>query len=148
MHLRWFTQLIPTWQRPRDNARNYIGLANVVVRSLNGLMPSETKRIALYSVWAVLSIVSVFLALSPFLVPHAELLSLAGWFKAAHPVSQVCPLCGMSRAYILLSEGRLEEASTYNALAPWLYGATFLNFFAASASIFVWRRSLRVIRRR
>ncbi|MNK56040.1 hypothetical protein D3C87_750650 [compost metagenome] len=78
-------------------------------------MPADLVP-ALRIVWRLLSLGTVAILLLPFVVPQA---TLSGWIPACEWQLQgkACPLCGMTRAFYLLSDGDLAGALSANPMS-------------------------------
>jgi len=93
-------------------------------------------KIAILYVWMILSIFLLAMIISPYILSENTLLSAGGFFQfyPHDPVS--CPLCGMTRAFIAISHGRLAEATTYNDWSVALYAILLANEFFAAIFLF------------
>lgn len=98
-------------------------------------------RRALLLAWLCLSGALLPVLLSPWLLPEATLFELAGRCKTGHAGGRTCPLCGMTRAFLLISRGQLDQAKRLNRASVPLYGGMVANdLLAAATSIFLVRR--------
>lgn len=87
----------------------------------------DRLRTALIIDWLVVSALILPVLLAPFLLS-------AGTIGALEPVCQwkaryhrECPLCGMTTAFILISNGKLAEAQGRNRASVPLHAAFLLN---------------------
>lgn len=76
---------------------------------------------ALVIVWFVLGGISALLVLAPFVV-HEEMLykvlpECSSWVRYGVP----CPLCGLTRSFVLIRTGRFSEARSLNPYALFVY---------------------------
>lgn len=95
-------------------------------------------RQAFTTAWLVLSGGVAAVLAAPFALAADTILALAPscvW-KATYGVE--CPSCGMTRAFILISQGSFAEAQTLNQLALPLYGFCVAN--VALAAVYLARR--------
>jgi hypothetical protein len=102
-------------------------------------------RQALLTAWLILSGAAAVALAAPFALAAESILALAPTciWKATYGVE--CPSCGMTRAFILISQGSFAEAQTLNQLAVPLYGVCIWNV-ALAASYLATRYGLRPLR--
>ena len=93
-----------------------------------------TKQItvALIWVWLLLSAFLLSVILAPFLLSEATLLSVSAIVQWPHQSQVTCSLCGMTRAFIALSQGHLNEAVHFNQRSVALYGLLLANILGAA----------------
>jgi hypothetical protein len=84
----------------------------------------ELKK-ALWRAWLILTGCSLLGVMALWIVPQATLLAISATLQAEH---ESCLLCGMTRAFLSLSRGNLQEAIALNALSPVLFCAIIINF--------------------
>ena len=105
-------------------------------------IPRGQIGVATRAVWAVITLVFALVLLSSAVLPVEV---AAGWssrcqLQASHRGR--CPLCGMTRAFLAISRGRLGQASAANAGGLPLYAA-MLGDQAAFAAAALYRRRRR-----
>lgn len=84
-------------------------------------------RIAISSVWLIVSAILLLALLAFYLVPDGALISLSAACQLQHHNQEICPLCGMTRAFIAISHGKLDQATTFNRWSVALYGILLAN---------------------
>lgn len=87
---------------------------------------TELKR-AFRIVWIIISSALILVLLSPFALPRETLLQSVPTCEWKAKYNRECILCGMSTAFILLSEGRVSEARETNDASLPLYSLMCLN---------------------
>ena len=98
-------------------------------------------RPALTTVWLIVSAVLAVAVMAPFLAPAEVLYGVFSECEAKRRGS-ACALCGMTTAFVQISNGDLAGAQSSNSGSIALWSASSVNFGAAIAY------SLRVLRRR
>ncbi len=63
-------------------------------------------------VWFIVSIICCVLVLSPFILRQETIYNIAAFLQVKH--EQPCILCGMTRAFLSLSKGDIQQALRYN----------------------------------
>jgi hypothetical protein len=98
-------------------------------------IPAHQLRTALLGVWFVITAVT-----SAPLVVTLYAPSLAAGLPQceAKRVGSKCPLCGMTTAFLLISQGDVGVAQSHHRGSVPLYAGIALN--AAGAALFVWKR--------
>jgi hypothetical protein len=96
-------------------------------------------RRALLLAWLLASGALLPVVLAPFVVPAPRLHAVAARCRLEHPGGEPCPLCGMTRAWVSIGEGRWNEARQANAVALPLYLLLSVNELAA-ALVLIFRR--------
>lgn len=89
-------------------------------------------KVASFIVWTVLSVIMLFILLMPFFLSHDRILQLAPNCVSRIKYNRECSLCGMSHAFIAISEGKIRHAYSYNKAAIPTY-----VFFAFNELIFL-----------
>ncbi|MCU7494873.1 MAG: DUF2752 domain-containing protein [Ignavibacteria bacterium] len=84
-------------------------------------------RQGLFTAWAVVSFVVLFILLAPVILPESTLLSLTPVCESKRLGLGQCPLCGMTRAFIEISRGNLNVAGSFNRQSVALYILLVLN---------------------
>jgi len=90
-------------------------------------MFAEQLRKALLIAWLIVSAAIVPVLAAPFVVPPGTILSLAPRCAWKTRYGRECVLCGMTTGFILISEGRLNDAVGRNRASIPLYAALFWN---------------------
>lgn len=76
---------------------------------------------ALVIVWFLLSSISALVVLAPFFVREEFLYNVmpecSSWVQYGVP----CPLCGLTRSFVLISSGRFSEARRLSPYALFVY---------------------------
>ena len=78
-------------------------------------------------VWIAVSFASLGVLLASFFLPAPVLHSMMPECPQKLAVGKPCPLCGMTHAFILLSEGDMASALENNPYSPALYFGMLLN---------------------
>jgi len=81
--------------------------------------------------WLIASAALLAVLLAPWLLPEEVLLKAAPVCQARARRGVECPLCGMTRAFVSISKGRLHEATQLNRASVPLYVALAANELAA-----------------
>jgi hypothetical protein len=84
-------------------------------------------RTAARVVWLVVSTVVLAILLAPFLLSDSAVADLSPVCESKARGGPPCPLCGMTAAFLLISDGRFEEAQQANRASVPLYAAFVLN---------------------
>jgi len=90
-------------------------------------MFAEQLRRALLIAWLIVSAAIVPLLAAPFVLPPGTIQSLAPRCAWKTRYGRECVLCGMTTSFILISEGRLNEAASRNRGSIPLYAALIWN---------------------
>ena len=77
--------------------------------------------------WLVASAIVLVILFAPFLLPDSAIASLSPVCESKARGGPPCPLCGMTTAFLLISDGRFEEAYQANRASTLLYAAFALN---------------------
>ncbi len=96
---------------------------------------------AAFAVWAILSGVILLILLIPFVAPAdftTGLVPECEWKRKG----KECPLCGMTKAFMAISKGEMEEAVEANRFSLWVYGSFVANecFLLAALATRIRRR--------
>ncbi len=94
------------------------------------ILPQEI-RMAVTSVWVIVSAILLSALLASCLLPDRVLISLSTACQLQHN-QQPCALCGMTRAFMAISQGRLDQATTFNRWSVALYGSFLVNGLLAA----------------
>lgn len=86
----------------------------------------EIKK-AFIIVWFIISFVIFLMLLFPFILPNNTILSIVPTCEWKIKYHKDCSLCGMTTAFILLSEGHIKAALTYNKGCLFLYMLFIIN---------------------
>lgn len=101
------------------------------------MTPASHVRTALVISWLILTLLSVPVVVAPFVLPAK---TISGWTPVCErkaKTGQECLLCGMTRAFLLLGEGRFQDASHHNRASVPLFFLLLGNQLLAVW--FVWR---------
>ena len=88
---------------------------------------AQEIRIAITSAWLIVSAILFLILLSFYLVPDNALISLSTACQIQHHNQEPCPLCGMTRAFMAISHGKLDQATAFNSWSIVLYGIFLAN---------------------
>ena len=83
-------------------------------------MAREVKIVAV-SIWLLISAIILLVIIAPYIFSEKAILSMSEKLKSEHPDGKSCSLCGMTRAFIAISEGDFDKALKLNHLSVWLY---------------------------
>jgi len=100
---------------------------------------------ALRIVWRLLSLASGAIVLLPFWLPQA---TLSSWIPACPSQLQgaPCPLCGMTRAFYLISDGDFAGALAANPMSLGLYLCLVVNLAVLAAVTLLKRKAAHATR--
>ena len=90
-------------------------------------MFAEQVRKALLISWLIVSAAIVPVLAAPFVLPPRTISSLTPRCEWKARYGRECVLCGMTTSFILISEGRLNDAVGHNRASIPLYAALFWN---------------------
>lgn len=84
-------------------------------------------RLALTIAWFGVSLVALLCLVVPVVVPQSWILNNAPicWKQAT--IGEACSFCGMTRAFVLISDGRWGQAADLNRLAILLWMSFLTN---------------------
>lgn len=74
------------------------------------------------AVWAILSILSLVVLISPFVVPPDVLFDLSAACQIRNHGHEPCCMCGMTKAFIAIAEGNIRQAMMHNRRSVLLFG--------------------------
>lgn len=77
--------------------------------------------------WLVVSAIVLVILLTPFVLPESVIVQLSPVCESKARGEPPCPLCGMTTAFLLISDARLGEAHQANGASVLLYAAFVLN---------------------
>jgi hypothetical protein len=84
-------------------------------------------KVALLSVWTIVSIVTTFILLLPFLVDRQTILKDTPTCISKKQFNIECSLCGMTRAFIEISNGHIKNAVSINKGSIFFYTTFLVN---------------------
>jgi len=116
-----------------------------LVYGMSGMPSMRDTRVSFIVAWFALSVGGMSLLLAPFIVPHSILLKVSSTCESRHGDIARCPLCGMTTAFLLLSEGDLEGAQRSNHWSIFLFSGLLIN--SITALIFASRQVVRFLLR-
>src|SRR4030066_2199807 len=90
-------------------------------------MIAQEIRVAITSVWLIISAILLTMFIALYLLSESTLLSASGALQLSHHDQEPCLLCGMTRAFIAISRGNLADAVTFNDWAVALYDIFLAN---------------------
>jgi len=88
-------------------------------------------RTALVISWLILTLLSIPVVAAPFVLPAKTISHWTPVCERKAKSGEECLLCGMTRAFLLLGEGRLQEASLHNHASVPLFLVLLGNQLAA-----------------
>lgn len=95
--------------------------------------------------WLVASALLAPVLAAPFLLPERSVLALAGACRSSRHGERLCPLCGMTRAFLRAARGDWRAAAETNRAGPLLFAGLAGNEAAALLAILQRRRRQRRI---
>lgn len=101
-------------------------------------MNIQIKKALLIS-WIAISALLLPTIAVPAFLPARVILSGAALVSADH-AGNGCSMCGMTRAFIAITQGKLEQALQLNRRSIWLYAAIAANETFVLAYLIVSRR--------
>ncbi len=90
-------------------------------------MMAQEMKIAIASVWLIVSAILLAVIIAPYFIHESALLTASGFCQLSHQHQETCLLCGMTRAFIAISQGHFAEAFTLNQWSLPLYGVILTN---------------------
>ena len=90
-------------------------------------MEVRQAKLAIFVVWIILSWISLGTLLIPFLFSEKSIATIVPRCEWQVKYNKECPLCGMTRGFILFPRGNFARASEVNKCSPYLYSAFALN---------------------
>lgn len=103
-------------------------------------MADDFKK-AILIVWIVVSIVLLGIVTLPFILPDYVILNMAPRCEWVVKYNKLCPLCGMTRAFLEISRLDIKEALFYNRSSIYLY-----SFLSANSILFLLWPLIRLVR--
>jgi hypothetical protein len=104
-------------------------------------LSKDSKTAGILS-WLILSALGLLLLLAPWVVSQQTLLSLSDRCKVKHFAQEPCLVCGMTRSWIALAQGRWAEAFSIHRGGPMWFGLLAANELAAAGFVvYRWRQS-------
>lgn len=92
---------------------------------------------AILIVWLVFGGTCCLILAAPFIVQEDVLYSMVPECSRQARYGLRCPLCGMTRSFVLVSSGRFAEARDLNPYALYVYAAFLWNGVSAVAFVLV-----------
>jgi len=90
-------------------------------------MTGQEPKVAFVSAWLIVSSIALLIMLSPYVLSDGALLSASRAFQFQHRDQKQCALCGMTRAFIAISRGDLDEAFVLNRSSVALHRILLTN---------------------
>jgi len=75
---------------------------------------ASNVRTAFVIAWLILALLSIPVVAAPFVLPSQTISRWTPVCERKAKSGEECLLCGMTRAFLLIGEGRLQEASLRN----------------------------------
>jgi hypothetical protein len=94
-------------------------------------MNTKQLKFSIITSWLVLSAGVFFILVIPHIVPNDTILDLLPTCEWKAKYNKECALCGMTTAFLRISDGEYKEAYEANKGSIILYGAFLLNQFFA-----------------
>jgi len=94
-------------------------------------------RTALVISWLILTLLSIPAVAAPFVLPGDTISRWTPVCERKAKTGQECLLCGMTRAFLLIGEGRFQDASHHNRASVPLFFLLLGNQLLTVC--FVWR---------
>jgi len=93
---------------------------------------SNDIRTALTIVWLIISILLILIILSFCLLPGDVIKSVSGACQVQHPDEEACTMCGMTSAFLAISDHHLDHATNLNRWSVPLYALIVVNELIAA----------------
>lgn len=84
-------------------------------------------RPACFLVWTILSLLILVVLISPFVVSRDILFSVSAACQIRNHGHEPCCMCGMTKAFIAITEGNIREAMMHNRRSVLLFGTMLGN---------------------
>jgi len=84
-------------------------------------------KLALSIVWLVVSLIILMTLITPFILSDDTIFALSPKCEWKTKYNKVCPLCGMTRSFIFISQGKFSQAVMRNKFSIYLYFIFILN---------------------
>ena len=94
----------------------------------------ELKK-AFFIVWLVLSVIILLTLATPFLFSPETINRFKPKCEWKEKYNKECPFCGMTRSFILISEGKISKADRTNKFSIYLYTLFIINEIAVTCII-------------
>jgi len=91
------------------------------------VMEGQQIKVAIFTVWLILSGVFLVILTLPFLFAPDTITALAPTCAWKEKEGKACPLCGMTSAFISISQGRFSKARQANGFSLYLYALLASN---------------------
>jgi len=101
---------------------------------MNSKKQSEIGK-AFYIVWGIVAIAGLILVLIPFFIEEQALLKTTPMCTTVVTGEGSCAFCGLTRGFIALSKGQIEEALLWNTFSLYIFIFFILNFIIFSISL-------------
>tara|TARA_R110002072_G_scaffold235697_1_gene393306 strand:+ start:20789 stop:21112 length:324 start_codon:yes stop_codon:yes gene_type:complete len=95
---------------------------------------SDLKK-ALYIVWGIIAVMGQVLVLIPFIIDEKVLLKSTPVCTASLSGEGSCLFCGLTRGFIALSKGMIEEALLWNKFSLLIFLFFLINFIIFTFSL-------------
>jgi hypothetical protein len=95
-------------------------------------MIGQETRVAFISVWLIVSLILLFTIIASHFLSATAILSASTTLRLPYHDTSTCFLCGMTRAFIAISHGHLDEAVAFNDWSVALYGFIIVNELSAA----------------
>ena len=99
-------------------------------------MRNPEIRLAFGIAWGIISLVVLLVLVLPFAVPGEVITAALPPCEWQVRYQEPCPLCGMTTAFLRISDGDLRGATAANRFSLCLYSLFVANELAATAVLF------------
>ena len=97
-------------------------------------MTAEVQK-ALRLVWLAISLAALAVLTAPFALPHSWISGIVPVCERKAATGLECPACGLTTAFLAISDGDLAAASRSHRAAVPLFGLLLLNEAAFALSV-------------
>jgi len=97
-------------------------------------MKTAQLKIALFIVWAILSIFILFILITPFIWSEETIRAVTSKIKAPH--ENRCMLCGITTSFIKISKGEFEQSLAATKLGIYFFTIFLVNEFVICYILF------------
>lgn len=104
------------------------------------LIKKTNIYVEVITIWTILSIIMTLILLIPFFLNKQKILQITPICLSKKQFNVECFMCGMTRAFIEISQGNLKGAQIFNKYSLFLYLSFLLNsivFFVFFISTFL-----------
>ncbi|MEX0997143.1 MAG: DUF2752 domain-containing protein [Flavobacteriaceae bacterium] len=101
---------------------------------MNPFKLPELKK-AIYIVWGIVAVIGQLLVIIPFVVSENVLLKTTPVCTAAISEEGSCVFCGLTRGFVALSNGMIEEALLWNQYSLLIFLFFIINFIVFTFSL-------------